>query len=131
MKSYVFSRTAFTVGLALWVALPLFVGCGRSNKPTQANVAKESLQLALTSWKEGRAPADLKAQTPSIVMADTNWEKGAKLASFDFSGPESDDGVNLHVPVKLVLNDAQGNNRVEHVQYVVGTDPVITIFPEE
>ncbi|MEX2558332.1 MAG: hypothetical protein WD403_00390, partial [Pirellulales bacterium] len=105
----------------------LATGCGHKNQPTNAVLARESLKTALDSWKEGQTPQDLKQRSPSIIVGDTAWEGGQKLESYEIVGPEFDDGVNLHCPVKLVLKDSQGSTRTEETTYIVGTSPVITV----
>jgi hypothetical protein len=110
------------------VACLLFFGCGRSNAPTKVPLARESLTVALESWKAGQPSTALRERSPAITMVDEAWQKGEKLESFETVAGELDDGVNLHCPVKLGLIDERGGRHSEQVTYVIGTAPVITII---
>lgn len=110
------------------VAMLSVVGCSRRNAPSDAPLARESLVKALESWKAGDPPSKLRETAPPITMVDPVWEAGRKLESFEVVGPEVDDGVNVTCPVKLVCKDQQGNTLIAQIKYVVGTNPVVTIF---
>jgi hypothetical protein len=115
-------------GLMAVAACLLAAGCSRTNAPTDVPAAKAALTAALETWKSGQAAATLQERSPAILMVDQAWRKGEKLESFETTGEDVNDGVNLHCPVKLVLCDKQGVRRNETVTYVVGTSPSITIF---
>jgi hypothetical protein len=124
--------TFFTAWCAATLIGFLLGGCsGHTNKPTNPVLARASLKTALDSWKEGQSPQDLKQRSPSIIVGDVAWEGGQQLESYEIVGPEVDDGVNLHCPVKLVLKDKEGSTRTREVTYIVGTSPVITVFPQQ
>ena len=105
------------------------VGCGTKNLPAEPDLAKQSLEAALNSWKQGEQPAALDQRTPAITMGDLAWKEGRKLSDYRLLGEAKNDGYNLHYPVELTFADAGGAS-VEQVDYIVGTSPAITIFRE-
>lgn len=106
----------------------VLVGCSRTNAPTDVPAAKAALTAALETWKSGQPVTALQERSPSVLMVDQAWQKGERLESFETTGEGSDDGVNLHCAVNLVLCNKQGVRRNEAVTYIVGTSPSITIF---
>jgi hypothetical protein len=115
------------VGAAL-----LFVGCSRQQHAAAVNVqlAKDSLHKTLESWKKGDDQAALKMESPSITVQDLDWKSGYKLLDYEIIGDGKYDDANLLCPVKLKLVDPQGNEVTRQVTYMVGTDPIITVFRE-
>lgn len=104
-------------------------GCGSSARdlPLDLEVAHVSLDKAMQAWVAGQKPVDLK---PEIVVGDSAWDSGKTLVSYEIlTAEERSDGTNLHVPVKRKFN-TQGKETESRVVYIVGTSPVITIFPE-
>jgi hypothetical protein len=116
--------------LLWWAAVGwmTIVGCGRRNAHTDAPTARHSLTTALESWKAGDPPSKIRGLSPSITMVDPAWEAGRKLESFEVVRPEIDAGANLICPVTLVCKDQEGKTLTTQIKYVVGTNPVITIF---
>lgn len=108
-----------------WVTV---AGCGRKTVPSDASLARRSLTTALESWKAGDPPSKVREASPPITMVDPAWEAGKKLESFEVVGPETEEGANLICPVKLVCKDREGKTFTGEIKYVVGTNPVITIF---
>lgn len=104
-------------------------GCAQE-PPTHAldaDLARRSLVKAMEAWSSGKTPKDLQ---PEIVVGDSEWEKGRKLASFEvLSDEETTDGSNLHIRVKRKFEDDSGESESK-VTYIVGTSPVISIFPQ-
>jgi hypothetical protein len=86
--------------------------------------------MALESWKKGEAPKALRDASPSITIQDMDWKAGLVLVTYEMQGGEKEDAVNLHCPVQLTLRDQQGREIKKPVTYVIGTDPVITVFRE-
>jgi hypothetical protein len=93
-------------------------------------LARESLRAALESWKKGEPPEALRDHYPSITIQDMDWKSGYALVSYEIRDGEKEDASNLHCPVRLVVRDPQGKEVKKPVTYVVGTDPVITVFRE-
>jgi len=104
------------------------IGCQPSAKPSDPQVARQSLQTMLDLWKNGGSAAELKAGTPSIVCVDDDWEQGGKLVEYKVDDAPFDDGNNLHFKVKLSIKTKQGRDINKTITYIVGTHPVITIF---
>ena len=114
------------------IALPLSLwGCGTSsrNLALNANLAHASLEKAMKAWTDGKKPTDLK---PEITIGDATWEAGTILVSYEIKKEgEHSDGTNLCIPVVRQLRDAGGRVSTSDTIYIVGTSPVITIFPQE
>jgi hypothetical protein len=95
--------------------------------PLNEELARSSVQKAMQSWVDGKAPADLK---PDIIVGDQAWEKGRRLTAFKvLSDEETTDGSNLHIRVLRTFDD-KGVKTESRVTYIVGTTPVVTIFPQ-
>ena len=108
-------------------------GCGsgpRRAGAVDAELARESLKTALESWKKGELPGALRDGSPSITVQDMDWKAGLTLVTYEMQGGEKEDAANLHCPVRLTLRDQQGREIKKPVTYVIGTDPVITVFRE-
>ena len=81
----------------------------------------------MQAWVDGATPSDLQ---PDIIVGDTEWENGKKLASFEILADEATtDGSNLHIRVKRKFKDERGASE-STVKYIVSTSPAITIFPQ-
>lgn len=111
--------------LVLSAALPLaslLAGCGASHArftPTTAE-AKTSLELALTAWRDGKPYGPIEA-TPPVQVADTAWQAGQQVESFEI-GEEQDDGDGTkHFVVALKMKKPPGDQSVRY--YVHGRDP--------
>lgn len=102
------------------------VGCGTPQTPSHPldqDLARSSVDKAMQAWVDGKTPKDLQ---PAIVVGDSAWEKGRKLLSFEvLPEEETSDGSNLHIRVKRKFQDGESQ-----VTYIVGTSPVVTIFPQ-
>jgi hypothetical protein len=111
----------------------LAAGCGsgpRRAGPVDVELARESLRAALESWKKGEPPEALRDHYPSITIQDMDWKSGYALVSYEIRDGEKEDACNLHCPVRLTVRDLQGKEVKKPVTYVIGTDPVITVFRE-
>jgi hypothetical protein len=114
--------------LARWAAavalLSPAAGCGPSGGARfvpDAEVARASLQTALSAWRDGK-PCGPIAGDPPIQVADSEWQNGLQIASFQIGdeGPEIDGTKQF--PVTLTLKK-DGKSR--DVRYMVhGRDPV-------
>jgi hypothetical protein len=110
--------------------LVLFLaGCERSGNARftpDADVARSSLQTALTAWRDGRPCGPIEG-TPPIRVADSLWQNGQQIASFEIGDELADADGTKQYPVKLTLKKG---GKVEDVRYIVnGRDPV-WIFSE-
>ena len=111
------------VGLGLAM---MSVGCSSGDAPSYAldkELARSSVEKAMQAWVDGKTPKDLQ---PEIIVGDPAWEQGKKLISFEIkANEETTDGSNLHIRV----NQKVGSSETE-TTYIVGTTPVVTIFPQ-
>ncbi len=63
--------------------------------------------------------------------ATTSGSPGKKLLSYEIKSNEMSDGNNLHLFVVCQFANPKGKKPIKtEVTYIVGTDPVITIFPQ-
>ena len=113
------------------IVLPLAAcGCGATARDLQldADLARTSLEQALKAWVDGKKPDDLK---PDIIVGDAAWNAGKTLVSYEVKkADEKSDGTNLYIPVVCQFRDAGGRTISAETNYIVGTSPVITIFPQ-
>ncbi len=114
------------------IVLPLSLwggGTSARNLKLNTDLAGTSLEKAMKAWVDGKKPSDLK---PEITIGDASWEAGTTLVSYEIKkeGGRSD-GTNLCIPVVRTLRDAGGKVSTSETIYIVGTSPVITIFPQE
>ncbi len=116
--------------LAFALALIALVGCGGSDVPvaTTEDKARETLDLALTSWQKGMTVDQMKAATPSIAIRDPKWSRGDTLKKYEVTGPGKPSASERQFTVILWLADADGKETREQVTFLVGTDPVLTVF---
>ena len=117
-----------TVGLCGLLLLNL-IGCqqGRESFALDSDVAHVAIQKAMQAWVDGQTPEDLQ---PEIIIGDVDWNNGRKLVSYEILTREvTTDGSNLHIPVKRRFK-TKGKASESKVAYIVGTSPVVTIFPQ-
>jgi len=105
-------------------------GCSGSgtSDPVRPDLAKDTLVSVLNSWKEGNTIESLQSASPAITVQDVDWSAGAKLAGHELLGNGEAVGANLSIEVKLELTNAEGKSETKQVWYLVGTDPVLTVF---
>ena len=120
----VLARAVFA-GFLLLISL----GCsGARDLDLDPDIARKSLDKALKAWVDGKKPTDLQ---PEIIVGDYVWESGKKLLSYEIKSNEMNDGNNLHLFVVCQFANPKGKKPIKtDVTYIVGTDPVITIFPQ-
>lgn len=104
------------------------VGCQNTPRPSNSSTALQSLEKMMETWKSGGKAEDLKKASPSIIAVDDDWERSVALSSYRIQPSPFDDGVNLHFTVELMLKGKQGKDVKKEQVYIVGTNPVITIF---
>lgn len=122
---------AMFINLTCTILSLTFVGCGGEQraKPVDVDLARVTLTQVLDHWKGGGAIADLRKQTPEIVVQEAFWSGGEKLQSYTLIGePRALDG-NWFCDVELTLTSDNGDEPTKKtVTYAVGTDPVLTVF---
>jgi hypothetical protein len=120
--------------LLLWVATASIVlgsGCGprlQTARPVDSPMAIETLRIALETWKSGGTAADLRHHRPEIVAQDRDWMQGTELKDYELLGEHEVADANLHCNVRLILAGPNGQSVEKSVVYIVGTDPVLTVF---
>jgi hypothetical protein len=109
----------------------VLAGCGSGvyeSAPVNPDIARDTLNSVLESWKEGATIESLKADSPSIVVQDLDWSSGAKLLDYEVLDDGKPESANLVARVKLSLEDKEGTKSEKTVTYLVGTAPVLTVF---
>jgi hypothetical protein len=108
-----------------------FSGCSGGVQTADAvnvDVASETLSKVLDAWKSGAKVADLRSQIPEIVVQDFDWSQNKKLKQYESVGSPVTVDANLQATVRLFLEDQAGRSENKEVTYIVGTDPVLTVF---
>ena len=111
---------------ALTAMLTCFVLSGCTEKKdarvTPAETARQSLDAALTAWKNGQPAGEVQTVSPPVQVVDSVWAKGRKLESYEVLKEESQaDGLRLF-SVRLNLGTPSAS---EEVRYIVkGRSPV-------
>ena len=102
-------------------------GCQRTSRDLSLDIeqARNACGTFLDAWKEGQQPDALR---PGITGADFEWASGHKLISYEILPDEFNDGTNLHISVRLKLQDDEGKESSSNALYIVGTSPVVTVF---
>jgi hypothetical protein len=96
-------------------------GTGTARFTPDAEVARSSLQTALTAWRDGKPCGPIEAKPP-ITVADSLWQNGQQIQSFEIGDEQADADGTKQYPVKLTLKKS---GKVEEVRYMVhGRDPV-------
>jgi hypothetical protein len=132
--SRLFSRLS---QVAMCVALLSVFGCGGNNAPPatiDVNVARESLQRALTAWKDQAQPQSLMQDAASPVhVADEDWIMGFKLQAFEVasSEPMPITSACVRFEVKLELTSPKGQRVQKKAEYSVTTSPSISVVRAE
>ncbi len=62
------------------------------------------------------------------MIQDRDWETGSTLVAFEVRGAGKAEDANLLCDVRLKLRGAGGREVEKDVTYIVGTDPVLTVF---
>ena len=118
--------------VACWCGLLLVLcGCGDGPRarPVKVDLAKATLVQVLDHWKSGGNIEELGKQKPAIVVQESLWANGSKLQEYRIIGSERAEDANLWSEVELTLVPANGGEPTKKtITYVIGTDPVLTVF---
>jgi hypothetical protein len=116
-------------------ALGVSVGCGGTNyTPAQAsdpNLARQSLQVALDTWKSGESAQVLANQSPRLYVGDEDWRQGLALKEYKLLGDGEPFGNNVRFEVGLELAGKSGTESQKSVRYVVATSPVCSVMRDD
>src|SRR5438094_115800 len=107
-------------------------GCGGPRKaaPVDPGLARQTLQTVLNNWQSGQTPEAQQQRTPKVVVQDVDWMGDSQLIDYKVLGDGEPRDANLHVKVELTLRNPEGKERKKKAFYVVGTDPILTVFRE-
>jgi hypothetical protein len=110
----------FTTALPL---VSLLAGCGASPAPyaTTSDQARTSLETALTAWRDGKPCAPI-AGTPSIEVADSNWQAGQQIESFQIGDEQENANGTKQFAVTMKMKKPPGDKSFQYV--IFGRDPV-------
>jgi hypothetical protein len=125
------SKEGLIVRTTLIVAVMLCAGCGggpRRAAPVDVERARETVKAALDAWKAGAKPAEMPGRSPSITVQDFDWMAGGKLLEYRLLDEGKAEDANLRIQARLTVQDAKGKSAQKTVAYIVGTDPVLTVF---
>lgn len=119
--------------LASLIVLSLLViqGCSRATQhagPVDQETAVLTLKQCLDTWKQGLALSELNTALPEVVVQDMDWAAQMKLQEYEILGDPQPVDSNLLIDVKLQLTINGTENKTKTVTYIVGTDPVLTVF---
>ncbi|MBA3313267.1 MAG: hypothetical protein M3552_04685 [Planctomycetota bacterium] len=123
-------RFSSPAALATALVLACLGGCqnGLVAAPVDVSVAQQTLTRVLDGWKAGATVESFQTETPPVVVQDRDWQTGLALIDYESRSPGKAFDANLHCDVTLTLRDADGKEVKKDVIYIVGTDPVLTVF---
>lgn len=124
-------RLEMIVAILAALLLPMTGGgCGgqRVAAPVDPQQARATLNAVLADWKAGGKPEDWQRRSPNVVVQDLEWSAGATLVDFEILGDGKPLDANLYCEVRIVTSTGGQSNPPRTVTYVVGTDPVLTVF---
>ena len=116
-------RSRVVGALALGALLTASSGCesdAARYAPTM-DVARKSLEAALTAWREGRPIGALEGDTPPVRVVDSSWRSGEKLETFQVLGVGDADG-RKEFSVRLTMKEPRGEKEARYI--VHGRDPI-------
>lgn len=128
MKRHCLSSLAGILSAAAMVSgLAGCDGTGNARHVTEAEVARRSLESALSAWRDGRPCGPIEG-SPAIQVSDARWRDGRRIEAFEI-GEEHTDGDGIRqFTVALTFPKSK---KAEEARFVVyGRDPV-WIFSEE
>jgi hypothetical protein len=123
--------------LFLLLALGLLAGCGDSGgglSKEDREKAKESVEKALTAWKNGEPPTKWRAKNAPVRFVDEAWRKGQSLVEFEVVDIRANADGFPEVIVQLTIQTADGKktesealynvNLTQPNQVSIGRDPM-------
>lgn len=114
----------------LALALAALTGCEPAASPADPAAAQQALTRALDAWKKGDAPESLATASPSITVADQQWQKGAKLLEYVVAEKSAASGFDQSFTVTLTLDDPAGK-KTQKAAYSVSTHPKLVVVRAE
>jgi hypothetical protein len=125
-KSFLLGILAGSASLLLLVVS----GCGSGGSEgfPSDDVARRSLEAALTSWRDGGKPGAVPGMQPPVEVHDTPWSLGDRLSTYEIVG-ENKGAAERRFSVRLSLAKPDRTQEVEY--YVLGRDPVMVFRDED
>lgn len=104
-------------------------GCGGSAAgPVDEATARNVLARTLDAWVGGQPAAELRSQTPEVIVVDQQWTAGAKLVDYEIVGAGEFDGKTLRAPVNLTVIEPPARAAKKFsANFTVGLQPVATV----
>ncbi len=130
-RNALLSSSAWAVGCGL--LLLACTGCRDQKEsydkyvPTD-EVARKSLEAALSAWQKGSAPGRIETGPPAVQVVDSRWRAGPKLARYQILSMEPGVDGSRWFSVRLTLTNQSAEQTVRYA--VVGRDP-IWVYREE
>jgi hypothetical protein len=124
------TRLAILACGALFV-LSNITGCGGDSLATSFppdDVARQALDAALKTWRDGGKPGPVAGTAPPVQVHDTPWALGDRLSSYEIIG-EAKNPAERRFSVRLSLAKPDRVQEVEY--YVLGRDPVMVFRDED
>ena len=119
------------ISILLWALICLACsGCGPARaKAVDVELANATLVDVLDHWKGGGDIEELQEATPKIVVQEALWSNGQKLQAYTLVDDGRAEDANWFCEVELTLTPKEGGVPTKKkITYVVGTDPVLTVF---
>jgi hypothetical protein len=113
-------RISFLLALASFIGAS---GCGAGGGGVLPSdqVARASLEAALSAWRDGKTPGTIAGVEPPLEVVDTPWRQGKKLASYEILREEPGT-TEKRFAVRLDLKEPASKQEVQYV--VLGRGPV-------
>jgi hypothetical protein len=117
-------RRAILPVIAAGLLLSLATGCGVSSPSSvDSSEARQSLDRALSAWREGKTVDSLKTLDPPLEAADHQWQSGLHLVKYEVQDDHPQSGPSQSFRVTLWLKDARSKQTKVLTQYDVATNP--------
>lgn len=123
-------KTSTGLRVAALIALTCLSGCGPQRaEPVDRERAERTLLRVLDTWQGGGTIDELRSAANPVVVQEAFWTEGKTLQSYRLVGDGQVVDANLYREVELTLTGEEGETQeIKLVTYVIGTDPVITVF---
>jgi hypothetical protein len=122
------ARLSIVLG-ALFLAAGNGCGGGSSTSPDD-QAARAALDAALTAWSRGSKPGVVPGSEPPVVVHDTPWSQGQRLASYEVLGEE--EGAAAAEKQFIVRLSLSKPDRDEEVKYhVLGISPLMVFRDQD
>jgi len=106
-------------------------GCGKARPKADADLARETLRMALDAWKKGQPADSLKDRSPPINVADHEWRGGFALLDYRVAEKDQHFGSDLRCQVELSLRNPKGKTLTKKATYSVGTNNALIVVRED